>query len=928
MQADHSAPSDQEQEASQSDSSMARALSFLGRGARFALLPGFVPRLRGLAAAAAHFLFMFTQIFGLIGAIDRFHPCLNPANAGRYRFHDIVRLAFGNVWRDRKNVPKLIMFFVVVATYFMTLALFMVTIAMFVLRMSKAYAQFYGDSVSEDYSPANDWAYSYLGEVFGNTGIAFWGPHGVGPDKNILFNEMLRHMFATYSQALLILAVLIIIYLIVHMIIESARTGVPFGKSFNSFWGPIRLAFGIAMLVPVSQGYSGAQLMAFQASAWGSALATNIWIAGLSTFNDPKERIIYAAQPREPYTFIRDLFLTYTCRDAMNINIQDFCMGNFVMGDDVQLDGVYNFYTVGTYRNVKNGDQEDRKALVNDYCGSYKIPEPDKFEPVEIGFGEENMTSPDGTNQNGQQAPLMLGALSQLIVLQYEAFYNEALPIITAATGKIATEIHDNEQKRIQEMTDADIQSLHARLLKLYKVKMGYKDGLYFNSSQDDPPLYPASDPDHIALESAGLGSLSQHPPGFKEAAEDDGQVLLGVLNQSKKYGWASAGSVMMTLSSVNDIVSSAVNAPPFSVSQPRLLHMPAASPYYRNAAIEDRSDDGDSTKQFYGFRPYDLKIIQRTQKTLATANTWFVDRPADRASYDSNGSNTIDTIAQETGIRTNVWANALKAQDNTGNVGSGEIIPSAFQSVMLSWVQMDELDINPMAHMIAIGTMLENAALLLTGFAILIGQFKAFSTIIFTLVVAAYFLNVILPMALFAHFMFAVIEWVISVFEAVVGMPLAALSMISIKGQFMGKYAISSVLNLFELMLRPSVIVMVTVGALIIFSTCAQFFNKAFMLYQKAYFDSTDGVIKDLLAIVGSIFMYVVTMYSIGNACFRLIPEISNSFARWFDGPEGFSAGFQTDIDKISGVDNIQSTLSMGASTSSLTSSLFKGFS
>ena len=272
-----------------------------GRVFKYAVLPGIVPRLHSLAGVLAKFLFMFTQIFGSVGLIEKNHPCLRPENIGHYRFSDVVGLAYFNMMQDRKNAPKVVMFFAVISTLLIgatTVILFTIN---FAFAAKKAHAQFFTDSKEPVYAQAAyDWSYDFLSEVFGTVGVGVWG--GRGDDDPVvqhpIFHSMISGMLSTYSQALLIIAVFLIVYHIVMMITKSARTGEPFGRNFNSVWAPIRLAIGIGLMVPISHGYNGAQLLCFQVSSWGSALATNIWLAGV---NSASTNLVTYYAPPEPY---------------------------------------------------------------------------------------------------------------------------------------------------------------------------------------------------------------------------------------------------------------------------------------------------------------------------------------------------------------------------------------------------------------------------------------------------------------------------------------------------------------------------------------------------------------------------------------------------------------------------------------------------
>jgi len=263
---------------------------------------------------------------------------------------------------------------------------------------------------------------------------------------------------------------------------------------------------------------------------------------------------------------------------------------------------------------------------------------------------------------------------------------------------------------------------------------------------------------------------------------------------------------------------------------------------------------------------------------------------------------------------------------------GAGNVNPleGTFGTVTRNLFIVQQQDLNPMATVIAIGSTLFYVAstLLAAGLIANIwipGTFEMALSLGIPLMIGAYLLAVLLPVALFINFLFAVIEWVISVFEAVVGMPLWALSFITVGGDGIGDKAFNGVMKLFEIMLRPSVIVTVTVASFIIFSAAVHFFNNAFGMFYQSYMDVTT-VGGSALMFIGSLFMYVMTVYSIGNSCFKLIPTISNQFMGWIGGPQGFSHTMDFKMEEVSGIGAIYALDKFGGGISRGASQMGKG--
>jgi hypothetical protein len=115
-----------------------------------------------------------------------------------------------------------------------------------------------------------DLAQQALDFLFGGASKIFGGAH------DSLIHRGLLTLLSYFSSALLIFAVLIVVYHLIAMVSESAHYGVAFGRRNKQLWAPVRLVLALGLLVPVG-GYSTAQYLVMQAARMGSGLASNVW---------------------------------------------------------------------------------------------------------------------------------------------------------------------------------------------------------------------------------------------------------------------------------------------------------------------------------------------------------------------------------------------------------------------------------------------------------------------------------------------------------------------------------------------------------------------------------------------------------------------------------------------------------------------------
>lgn len=155
-----------------------------------------------------------------------------------------------------------------------------------------------------------------------------------------------------------------------------------------------------------------------------------------------------------------------------------------------------------------------------------------------------------------------------------------------------------------------------------------------------------------------------------------------------------------------------------------------------------------------------------------------------------------------------------------------------------------------------------------------------AFASIALT---AGVFLAYILPIIPFVYFAFAVIGWILEVFEAVVAMPLWAISHLRIDGEGMpGDAAIGGYQLLLMILIRPTLIVIGLIGGYVIFGAAIFFFST---LFNSATAITQSDIAANSLGALG-IFIYTIIFtfltYNIALMCFKMIDDIPKGMLRW----------------------------------------------
>lgn len=153
-----------------------------------------------------------------------------------------------------------------------------------------------------------------------------------------------------------------------------------------------------------------------------------------------------------------------------------------------------------------------------------------------------------------------------------------------------------------------------------------------------------------------------------------------------------------------------------------------------------------------------------------------------------------------------------------------------------------------------------------------------------------SFILFYVLPFLPFIYFFFAISGWLRSIFEAIVAMPLWALAHVSrIDGEGIpGPAAMNGYFLIFEIFLRPVLIVFGLIASVSIFSAMVGVLNDIFDLVVDNIggFNVTDGSISDYMrSPLDEFFMtavYVIICYLLASNCFKMIDSIPNQILRF----------------------------------------------
>lgn len=168
---------------------------------------------------------------------------------------------------------------------------------------------------------AQDKSLYYLYTIFGAMGGIINPPGQQLPTSTY---NILGAMFKVFNSMILAVGALIILYVTVVGVLQTAHEGEFMGKKWNNIWIFVRIVFGIAMMVPSATGYCAIQFIFMWVIVQGIGAADSVWSAALqyvttfgSIYSKPTPPTVGTSQS------ITGLFYGLVCDATAKITTQD-----------------------------------------------------------------------------------------------------------------------------------------------------------------------------------------------------------------------------------------------------------------------------------------------------------------------------------------------------------------------------------------------------------------------------------------------------------------------------------------------------------------------------------------------------------------------------------------------------------------------------
>lgn len=847
----------------------------------YTFLPRIIPMVRDLVKPGFGLVSMsIAQIYSACGLLPASHPYLNRQNMGRYSLGQLVIEAGRNLQFDRKHADQVAIFSLIGIGMILLFAQFFICGFVIFTQVAHAMPTSYTDFFVTQL-PDQDIAYVLLDRVFGipdffnscasTGGICF--PVGNNPQPEIWpqpYHAALRDMLSFYSVGLCVIAMIIFMYYVVAVLLETAESGTPFGKRFDHVWAPVRMVVALGLLIPISYGLNGAQILTLYVAKWGSSFATNGWIyftdtliaANLSNLLADPEQLVGNVQKSDGATLFQFYTVVSTCKKMykarQGIDIDAYLVKNVGASESSLLtDNDWNSAAAFYDNNdilVVFGEKNDRytmeKGNVKPYCGQIVMPMVDLTDDgavaVQEDYFQRYLLDFWGNASTGNPTIATAPPLPDPNNEDQDFFFNASNRIIEASIGPIANGLRQSENA-----------------------------------------MYPDEEARNALLSTWSTDMDQYVSAAIQQAIMDAGWVF-----NLQQYGWAGAGIWYNKLAEKNGGMFTAVASLPMVSKWP--LVMEAVSDA-AGRANQQRSDDEKFTVTSKG-----NKAIELPPDLGPNANEYagvFND------AYSLWGSSTAKEI--------DITGNSIPPHTITNPLT--DFLRQLFGTTGL-FNMADNTNIHPLAQITIMGKYLVEASIrnLAGGFGVnIVDKILAILPEGFGQVIASLLQRIammtlaiglvlyyVVPFMPFLYFFFQVGGWIKGMFEAMVGLPLWALAHLRIDnhGGLAGPAAIQGYFLILELFLRPILTIFGLVGGIAIFAAQVKVLNEVFYLVVTnvtgfdaeaargiaegdiGWFGYYRGYIDQLFYTI----IYAIIVYMMGTASFKMVYMIPDKTLRW----------------------------------------------
>ena len=890
---------------------------------KYATLPGFIPRIAALLSSSFSVsAYSVACIFYSIRLFPSSHPYVNPQNIGTFGLRHVLASAAEHIDFKWRNIDQIIIYFMILAGVIILLSQFALMI-FGVVTHQPAVAQLFTREAGEH---SQDLVMIVMDRIFGVSGIFnscvsvagevctdLYGNAtlDIGDQFPFAFHTAFHQMLLFYSNGIFFIACFVILYFVVVVVSETAASGSPFGQRYNKTWIPMRIILFFALLIPMNvengtrNGLNAAQLITLVVARTGSDFASNGWDLFHENLSDEykvgQDKLIATSELPSFDQLMGFVLTARACKAAEELKLlrQGFNVFPYLIrGADAPFDiAVENFGAANGPKAIPLMETDFQGAIEHSRLSSIEMAFGVYIPDKEDSFNTKQIEYFETAAENPSNVWPVCGQLS--------------LPISDAGSSVSVNEdgeqvFHESPAYLIQEMYFTLVKQLwdNAELTQVAMCLAGEHAAELSEQSKAvecDDVLYEVDAKLKSSLKTLQDSYEAQYKDIIQNKQEDgEGWDLTQPLSQK---GWAGAALWYNQIADLNGKITIA------SANLPEIVKFPDVMEYVlsqkqasdENIAVGQLFNPLISSNEYVNFAGREED--QQTAIILHRAHSIFnsdVDYQSEYGTSNNFLELAIDVIFGAKGlydIRDNPDVNPLAQLSTLGK----NIMDAAIRNIAGGFV-VEKL--SPSKQEMA---QQADAMKTLGG---------AIQSIGYICIITGFSLYYVLPMMPFIYFFFAFSGWVKSIFEAIVAMPLWAMSHITRwDGEgIAGPAANNGYMLLLEIFLRPIMILFGLLASISIFSASVFVLNDIFSLVvgnvggaaEGLVSDGTDFALADVRASIDELFftiVYAVLVYMVGQSSFKLIDQIPNQILRWMSfSTQTFQEANKNAADELAG--------------------------
>jgi hypothetical protein len=719
-----------------------------------------------------------------------------------------------------------------------------------------------------------DWGCQVIGYLFEGKGLSTFSTSGNddggtrATDSTSVQNALMK-MMAFFSNAMLIIASLLLLYHFIVMVAETAHTGRIGGKETNQLWAPIRLVIAIGLLVPLSttgsmSGLNSGQYIIIQVAKWGAGLGSQAWKVFTKELSENQTLVPSLTPPVQG--LVSNTLKIYACQAAVNYFALPHAPANEAKEPEpIEGRGSSRTQTFKFSNGVTDG-----------VCGQLLVTYPDRGKAAADVTRADQLSVANSTAFESFRPTLKREAerlvrdyfvpgkerverLESRVILNrlIAQFQNQ----IIQQTNSLSKQIADNTYKDITENIRRAADSYGWMSAGTWFMAISRAQGQIISSGMFIPNATP---PDDVLF----------------EADSSDGAKVY-----KEFIKWANYSPITRPLAGTSPLASRTDAGPPMPIG------IPDAIPSTINTSVRPivqwfYPEFGSYIAQFTAF-------LKSTPREAATIILQLVDNvAAQNGVWQSNGA------WDEVGTRGRTINNVNPMADLTHLGHSHVQLAIDLWGMALIYASAGVgLDLTARAVSLGfLGNWSNVFAVMGLTAAFFLVTFAAFAFI------AGIVLTFFIPLMPFVRFFYAIVTWVGAILEAMFCLPFLALAHLNPKGEgFVGAKPQFGYRMVFQIFLRPTLTIFGLIGSLLIFYVAVRFLNAMYYQTVLGIANFGSGPAAFIARVVFNIF-YITLVYISATMSFKMIDHIPQRALQWMgDGAQ--EVNYQDDQGTLSAV-------------------------